>query len=140
MPNDANIIDDANLTDASSDHADDVAVIGGGAAGLSAAVALARFARSVVVIDEGTPRNAPADHVHNMLTRDGTSPAELLRIGRAEVIRYGSQVIAGTVRSLHGSVGAFTLQLADQTIGAHRIIVAAGSRDELPDVPSLAER
>lgn len=133
----------SDLTDHPADTsgiAYDVAVVGGGAAGLSAAVALARFAQSVVVIDEGTPRNAAAGHVHNMLTRDGTSPTELYRLGQAEVTRYGGHVVAGTVHSVHGSAGAFTLQLRDQTIAAHRIIVAAGSRDELPDVPGLAER
>jgi thioredoxin reductase len=129
------------------DHAYDVAVVGGGAAGLSAAVALARFGQSVVVIDEGTPRNAAAGHIHNLLSRDGTSPAELYRIGRSEVTRFGGHVIAGTVRSASGSAGAFTLQLEDRTLqledrtlSAHRIIAATGSRDELPDVPGLAER
>ena len=130
-----------NLTDlADTSGTYDVAVVGGGAAGLSAAVALARFGQSVVVIDEGTPRNAPAGHVHNMLTRDGTAPAELYRLGQTEVTRYGGRVVAGTVHAVHGSAGAFTLQLDDQTIAAHRIIAAAGARDELPDVPGLAER
>ena len=118
----------------------DVAVVGGGAAGLSAAVALARFGQSVVVIDEGTPRNAPAGHVHNLLTRDGTPPAELYRLGQTEVTRYGGRILAGTVHSVHGSAGAFTLQLDDRTVAAHRIIAAAGGRDALPDVPGLAER
>jgi thioredoxin reductase len=118
----------------------DVAVIGGGAAGLSAAVALARFNQSVVVIDEGTPRNAPAGHVHNLLTRDGTPPAELYRLGQAEVKRYGGQIVAGTVRTVSGSVGDFTLQLDDRALAAQRIIAAAGARDELPEVPGLAER
>jgi thioredoxin reductase len=65
----------------------DVLVIGGGAAGLSGAVALARSRRSVLVADVGEPRNSPADHVHNFLTRDGTPPAELYAAGRAEVAR-----------------------------------------------------
>lgn len=127
-------------SETSSGHVYDVAVVGGGAAGLSAAVALARFGQSVVVVDDGTPRNAPAGHVHNLLTRDGTSPAELYRLGRAEVTRYGGQVVPGTVHSVQGSAGAFTLQLDDQTIAADRIIAATGGRDELPDVPGLAER
>ena len=73
----------------------DVMIIGGGAAGLSAAVALARFRRSVLVIDDGTPRNAPAAHVHNFLTRDGLAPAELLRLGRAEATGYGAEIVDG---------------------------------------------
>ena len=68
----------------------DVAVIGGGAAGLSAAVALGRARRTVIVLDEGSPRNAPADGVHNYLTRDGMPPAELLAAGRKEAEQYGA--------------------------------------------------
>ncbi len=60
----------------------DVAVIGGGAAGLSAAVVLGRARRSVIVIDAGSPRNAPAAGVHGFLSRDGISPAELIETGR----------------------------------------------------------
>jgi thioredoxin reductase len=131
---------DPSRAGTSADRSYDVAVVGGGAAGLSAAVALARFGQSVVVIDEGTPRNAPAGHVHNLLTRDGTPPAELYRIGRTEVTRFGGEILAGTVRSVHGSAGAFRLQLDDQVIRADRVIAATGARDELPDVPGLAER
>src|SRR5216110_1791165 len=67
----------------------DVVVVGGGAAGLSGAVALARSRRSVLVVDAGDPRNAPAGHVHNFLSRDGTPPSELYAAGRAVVRRYG---------------------------------------------------
>src|SRR4051812_49709109 len=67
----------------------DVVVVGGGAAGLSGALTLARAGRSVLVVDDGTPRNAPAGHVHNYLGREGTPPAELYAIGRAEVAGYG---------------------------------------------------
>ena len=118
----------------------DVAVVGGGVAGLSAAVALLRFGRSVVVIDNGNPRNAAAGHVHNMLTRDGTAPAELSRLGQTEVERYGGRVVTGTVCSIHGSIGAFAVRLDHQAIAAHRVIIATGGRDELPDVPGLAQR
>lgn len=119
----------------------DVAVIGGGAAGLSAAVALARFRRSVVVVDQGSPRNASAGHIHNLLSRDSASPAELYSIGRIEVERFGGEFIAGTVRAVRGQLGAFTLELEDQTmISAGRVIVASGSWDELPEVAGLALR
>ncbi len=67
-------------------------VVGGGDAGLSGAVALARSRRSVLVLDAGDPRNAPAGHVHNFLTRDGTAPAEILAIGHAEVRMYCGRV------------------------------------------------
>ncbi|MBG6182760.1 thioredoxin reductase [Arthrobacter sp. CAN_A214] len=124
----------------SSSHAYDVAVIGGGAAGLSAAVTLGRFGQTVVVIDNTTSRNAVAGHVHNLLTRDGTPPAELYRLGQIEVERYGGQLVTGTVSSIHGSAGAFTLTLDDRSISASRIVVATGGKDELPDVPGLGAR
>ena len=63
----------------------EVAVIGGSAAGLAAALQLARQRRSVVVVDDVTPRNAPAQHMHGYLGREGASPAELVAVGREEV-------------------------------------------------------
>ena len=69
----------------------DVVVAGGGAAGLNGALMLARSRRSVLVIDAGAPRNAPAAGVHGLLARDGMPPAELLDRGRAEVRGYGGQ-------------------------------------------------
>jgi thioredoxin reductase len=82
------------------DESYDVVVVGGGAAGLSGAVALARSRRSVLVVDAGSPRNAPAGHVHNFLTRDGTPPAEIYAAGRDEVTRYGGRVETGRVTAL----------------------------------------
>ena len=69
----------------------DVVVIGGGAAGLSAALVLSRAQRRVAVIDAGEPRNAPAAHMQGYLSRDGLAPAELLRLGRHEVTGYGNR-------------------------------------------------
>jgi thioredoxin reductase len=77
----------------------DVAVVGGGVAGLSAALTLARARRKVVVVDAGAPRNAPAAHVHNYLGREGASPLDLLADGRAEVAGYGGEIVTGTVHS-----------------------------------------
>ncbi|HET8743228.1 MAG TPA: FAD-binding protein, partial [Gaiella sp.] len=71
----------------------DVVVIGGGAAGLSAALVLGRARRRVAVVDAGEPRNAPARHMHGFLSRDGTSPADLLRAGRKELRAYGVRVL-----------------------------------------------
>jgi thioredoxin reductase len=118
----------------------DVVVIGGGAAGLSGAVALARSRRSVLVVDAGEPRNSPADHVHNFLTRDGTPPAELCAVGRAEVARYGGHVEAGKVTSLSRDGELFRAEVNGRAVTARRLLVATGLRDELPDVPGLAER
>src|SRR5918995_5373835 len=79
----------------------DVVVVGGGAAGLSGAMALGRSKRSVLVIDASEPRNARAGHVHNYLFREGTAPGELLATGRAEVAQYGVQVVDAWVTAAH---------------------------------------
>lgn len=128
------------------DETVDAVVIGGGAAGLNGALMLARSRRSVVVIDSGTPRNAPAEGVHGLLGLDGTPPAELLERGRAEVRGYGGTVLSGEVIKAApaepSAVGdpRFTVTLADgATLHARRLLVATGLRDVLPDVPGLAE-
>ncbi|HEX3789107.1 MAG TPA: NAD(P)/FAD-dependent oxidoreductase [Pseudonocardiaceae bacterium] len=119
----------------------DVVVIGGGAAGLSGALSLARARRSVLVIDAGEPRNAPAGHVRSFFTRDGTPPAELLDAGRAEVRRYGAEVLTGrAVSAAPAEGGGFTVELADRTtVWARRLLLAVGVVDELPDVPGVRE-
>ena len=123
------------------DDSYDVVVVGGGAAGLGGALTLARARRSVLVIDAGSPRNAPAGHVHNYLGREGTSPAELLAIGRAEVLSYGGQVVSGTVRTARAVDGGFAVDLADgRSVHARRLLVTTGLVDELPDVPGLTGR
>ncbi|GAA0922761.1 NAD(P)/FAD-dependent oxidoreductase [Kribbella koreensis] len=121
----------------------DVVVIGGGAAGLSGALALVRSRRSVLVVDNGTPRNAPAEHVHNYLSRDGVPPAELYSIGRAEVAGYGGEVVIDTVTGVRrgGSEYGFVVELAGQeAVEARRLLVTTGVVDVLPEVPGLAER
>ena len=120
----------------------DVVVVGGGAAGLSAALVLSRARRRVLVVGAGEPRNAPAHHLQGFLSRDGMPPARLLEEGRREVVGYGGQVRAGTVTDLVpcGAKG-FLVLLEDRTrITARRLVVTTGLRDELPDVPGLRER
>jgi thioredoxin reductase len=119
----------------------DVVVVGGGAAGLSGALALVRSRRRVLVVDSGAPRNAPAGHVHNFLTRDGTPPAELYAVGRSEVAAYGGEFLDGAVVSAIRDEDGFTVRMADGgTVRARRLLVTTGLVDELPDVPGLAER
>ena len=119
----------------------DVIVIGGGAAGLSGALALVRSRRSVLVIDDGTPRNAPADGVHNFLTRDGVPPREIYALGRQEVQGYGGEFVDGTVTTASRDDDGFTVELADgTTYRSRRLLVTTGLTDVLPDVPGLAER
>ncbi len=124
------------------DQTYDVVVIGGGAAGLGAALTLSRSRRSVLVIDAGSPRNAPAGHVHNYLTRDGTPPAELLAAGRAEVTGYGGEIVAGAVSSAQAvDDEGFAVRTEDgREVRARRLIVATGLVDELPEIPGLAQR
>jgi thioredoxin reductase (NADPH) len=120
----------------------DVVVVGGGAAGLSGAVALARSRRSVLVVDGGEPRNAPAAGVHNLLGQEGRSPAELLEAGREELREYGGTLLAATATGARRHAGgAFTVELDDgRTVQARRLLVATGLQDELPPVPGVAER
>ncbi|MGH8860943.1 MAG: NAD(P)/FAD-dependent oxidoreductase, partial [Jatrophihabitantaceae bacterium] len=120
----------------------DVAIIGGGAAGLSAALVLSRARRKVLVVDAGTPRNAPAAHLHGFLTRDGLPPGELLAAGRHEVSSYGGDIVTGTVTDLvpDGRTGFWVLLADGQRISARRLLVTTGLRDELPDIPGLRER
>ncbi|MBD8584208.1 NAD(P)/FAD-dependent oxidoreductase [Frigoribacterium sp. CFBP 8766] len=144
----------------------DVVVVGGGAAGLSAGLTLARARRRVLVVDAGEPRNAPAAGVHGFLTRDGIAPRELTRLGRAEVEQVGGEVVDGTVTRLErgggepgdasvaeasatgadaGGASSFTVSLTtqggdDRVVRARRVVVTTGLTDELPDVDGLAER
>jgi thioredoxin reductase/SAM-dependent methyltransferase len=123
------------------DETYDVVVAGGGAAGLSGAVALARARRTVLVIDAGEPRNAPAGQVHNYLGRDGTPPAELLATGREEVLRYGGEILDGRAESVAKDGDGFRVTIrGGRSVRARRILVATGLADELPPVPGLAER
>src|SRR6185503_12026580 len=120
----------------------DAVVIGGGAAGLSAALVLTRARRRVLVVDAGTPRNAPAAHMHGFLSRDGLPPLDLLTIGREEVAAYGGRMANDTVtRVLNGGKSGFRVELGvGGSIAARRLLVASGLRDELPDIPGLRER
>ncbi|MFC6428003.1 NAD(P)/FAD-dependent oxidoreductase [Nocardiopsis tropica] len=119
----------------------DVVVVGGGAAGLSGALMLARARRSVVVVDAGEPRNAPADAVHGLLALDGTAPADLLERGRADVRRYGGHVVSGRVDAVAREGDGFAVALADgRTVRARRLLVTTGLVDELPGIPGLRER
>lgn len=126
----------------------DVLVLGGGAAGLSAALSLGRSRRTVRVLDAGEPRNATSPHAHNLLTHDGTPPSALLAAGRDEVARYGVEVASARVVAARpvpapgpAAEPAFEVTTTDgRTHRARRLVVTTGMRDVLPDVPGLRER
>lgn len=119
----------------------DVLVVGGGPAGLSAALVLARSRRTVVLVDDDEPRNAVSEHLQGYLGHDGTPPRELLARGRAEVAGYGVEIRPGRVTRLVPSDGtAVVAELEQGTVHARRVVVATGMRDELPEVPGLAGR
>jgi thioredoxin reductase len=118
----------------------DVAVVGGGPAGLSAALLLGRCRFRVVVVDAGRPRNRAAQEIHGYLGRDGTPPGELLRAGRRELRRYGVELRDGEVTAAARRGRGFALTLAGgRRLRCRRLLVATGVEDPLPDVPGLAE-
>lgn len=118
----------------------EVVVVGGGAAGLAGALTLARARRSVLVIDAGQPRNAPAQGVHAYLGMEGIAPADLAAKGRAEVASYGGVVEQGRVVALERTEQGFAVECEDgSVVAAQRLLVTTGLVDELPDIPGLAE-
>ncbi|MFI0423733.1 NAD(P)/FAD-dependent oxidoreductase [Spongiactinospora sp. 9N601] len=113
----------------------DVVIVGGGPAGMAGALALGRVHREVLLVDAEEGRNAAAGSVHNFLTRDGTPPAELRRLGRAELAAYRTvRTTTGTVTDVSAQDGGgFRLDLSGGgTAGARRLLLATGLADELP--------
>jgi thioredoxin reductase len=122
-------------------HTYDVAVIGGGAAGLSAALVLSRARRAVAVIDAGQPRNAPAAHLHGFLSRDGVAPSQLLATGRAEIAGYGGHLVSGEVTDVYRTDTGFRVHRTDgEPLTARRLLVTTGLHDVLPDVEGARDR
>jgi thioredoxin reductase len=119
-------------------HDYDIVIVGGGAAGLSAALVLGRARRTVAVVDAGAPRNAPAAHMQGFLSRDGMPPADFLKLGREEVTGYGVEVIDGAVTQIEPG---FVVHLeSGDILTARRILLTTGVSDDLPDLPGVRER
>ena len=118
----------------------DVVIVGGGPAGLSAALVLGRCRRRVLLCDAGTPRNERARELHGYLTRDGTPPLDLLRAGRAELKPYGIELRDVRVSGLTPIPAGFSVTMANgDTTDARAVLIAAGVTDALPDIPGLDE-
>ncbi|WP_255681649.1 NAD(P)/FAD-dependent oxidoreductase [Natrinema sp. SYSU A 869] len=118
----------------------DVLIIGGGPAGLSAALQLGRSLRSVLVCDNGEPRNGPAAEAHGYLTRDGIPPEELRRLGREEVSKYGGEFRNSQVTDVSRANDGFTSTLdSGESVTSRKVVLATGVGDDLPDTDGFEE-
>jgi thioredoxin reductase len=118
----------------------DVIIVGAGPAGLSAALVLARCRRRILVTDEGEPRNAKSKAVHGFLTRDGTAPLELLRLGRSDLVGYPTITFQNrTVTGARRIAGGFEVEFPDGTEQCRRLLLATGVIDNVPELEGLAD-
>jgi thioredoxin reductase len=118
----------------------DVVIVGGGPAGLAAALTLGRARRRVLLCDAGPRRNAAAEQIHNFVTRDGTPPAEFRRIGRQQLETYPRvQARDERVESIGGGRGEFRVQLSSGMATARRVLLCTGMIDELLPIEGFAE-
>ena len=116
----------------------DAIIVGGGPAGLSAALILGRCRRSVLICDTGRPRNAASRALHGFLSRDGVSPRALLRMGRSQLSRYGVELISAEVTDAHRTRSGFEVVLdARRRLSSRTLLIATGVVDHLPAVPGV---
>ncbi|MDO9408729.1 NAD(P)/FAD-dependent oxidoreductase [Patulibacter sp.] len=115
-------------------------IIGGGAAGLSAALVLGRARRRVLVLDAGEQSNLPAHGIGGLLGHDGLAPRELYARGRAELAAYPTITVRDARVTEGGRDGdGFVLTLEDgERVAAERVLLAVGMRYRLPELPGLA--
>jgi thioredoxin reductase len=118
----------------------DVVVIGGGPAGLQATLTLARVHRRVLMLDSGSYRNDPARHMHNVVTHDGTPPAEFRAAALRDIAAYDTvEVRREAATAVAAEDGGFRVSIGDEAVTSRGVILATGLRDTLPDKPGLAE-
>jgi thioredoxin reductase len=112
----------------------DVVIVGGGPAGLAAALVLGRARRRVLLCDAGARRNAAAEEIHGFVTRDGTPPEEFRRIGREQLRGYESVEVRDVgVTRVGGGKGAFDVEVGGRVERARRVLVCVGMVDEVPE-------
>lgn len=114
-------------------------IIGGGPAGLACAIMLGRARRRVLLINSGTPRNAPSHGIHGYLGAEGITPLDLVERGRAEAARYGVEFCDERARSVARRGETFTVETPTRILAALRLVLAYGLRDELPELPRFGE-
>jgi thioredoxin reductase len=116
----------------------DVIIVGGGPAGLSAALVLGRCRRKVLVCDAGNPRNAASTAMHGFLSRDGVNPAEFLAMARKEVMGYGVEIREETVMAAGGCETGFNVILLDnRQLRARKLLIATGVVDRVPSIEGM---
>lgn len=119
----------------------DCAVIGGGPAGLNAALVLGRSRRETILFDDNKPRNAVTSESHGFITRDGIHPQELKRIGQVELSKYPNvRIEKQRVHCIYKEDALFKLETESGEVHyAKKIILAMGFKELLPDIPRLKE-
>ena len=118
----------------------DTIVIGGGPAGLQAALTLGRMHRNVLLLDSGTYRNSTVEHMQNFITHDGRDPAEMRALARKDIAAYATvEIREGTADAVRRAGDGFEVVIGDEVFATRTVILATGVRDTLPGVPGIAE-
>jgi thioredoxin reductase len=119
----------------------DVIIVGGSYAGLSAAMALGRSLRNVLIIDSGKPCNQQTPHSHNFLTQDGATPNEIAEQGKKQVLKYDTiKFINGLATKGYKDDNQFVIELqTGETFKAKKVLFATGVKDILPEIKGLSE-
>ncbi|MCC3216703.1 NAD(P)/FAD-dependent oxidoreductase [Chryseobacterium sp. X308] len=119
----------------------DVIITGGSYSGLSAAMALGRSLRNVLIIDNGKPCNRQTPHSHNFVTHDGKTPSEIAQLATKDVEKYNTvHFYNGTVAKTQKTIGGFEVEISSgEKFKAKKLILASGVKDKMPDIPGFAE-
>ncbi|WP_257501013.1 NAD(P)/FAD-dependent oxidoreductase [Microbacterium sp. zg.B185] len=117
----------------------DTIVIGGGPAGLQAALTLGRMHRQVLLLDSGEYRNGMVEHAQNLITHDGRPPAQLRALARADIAAYDTvEIRDAAAQAVAPAAGGFVVDVEGAAVGTRTVLLATGLRDELPAIPGLA--